>query len=93
MKTEKIGQSPAFAAANNGGLQKGISQRLYLAGIAMQGLLAKWNTAIPSDTIVSRDPETDRKISGNEACQKTLEVMVKMSLMAADELLRQYNIE
>jgi len=40
MKSTKLGQSPAFSCGTDNYTQKGISIRLYLAGMAMQGILA-----------------------------------------------------
>lgn len=40
MNKEKLGQKPAFACANDGGINEGMSKRFYAACAAMQGLLA-----------------------------------------------------
>ena len=57
MKSTKLGQSPAFSCGTDNYTQKGISIRLYLAGMAMQGMLANHSvidiTDLPAFTFIA----------------------------------------
>lgn len=82
MKTEKLGQESAFPVLrelSNGSFimdHRGISKRLYLAGMAMQGILSA----------------NAKETWGNFEGAQVPEYVAKMSFDFADELLKQESL-
>lgn len=59
MKTEKLGQSPAFPTIEQSGngswdTAPGMTQRLYLAGMAMQGIISSYNSTTSAEYICTK---------------------------------------
>lgn len=88
MTTKKLGREPAFPVDeqtiqyNQSGIIPyachGLSKRLYLAGMAMQGLLSNPNTAKQISSAIS-----------NPSAEQSRQIVMKESLLMADELLKQ----
>ena len=95
MKTNKLGQESAFPYPSEKcktddqgrsldlGYRKslGMSQRLYLAGMAMQGILSSL-TSESAYVVFMRMAEMDQNETGKHA-------IIRTALNVADELLRQ----
>ena len=87
MDKKKLGQEPAFATSallsgNESVYQSGMSTRLYLAGMAMQGILAGDSTAL---TCTTENDVIEAHKSYKYDCTK----VAKNALRFADELLKQ----
>ena len=76
MKTEKLGQEPLFVYVEKDShtpfgfmdiSHSGISQRLYLAGMAMQGILASSNSTVDIEYLCTKAFELADELLKQEA--------------------------
>lgn len=75
MTTKKLGQEPAFACANNGGCNEGMSKRFYAATKILCALISN----------------ADRHSQDGDCEVWNYEHLTQIAFKAADELLKQEN--
>jgi hypothetical protein len=81
MKEEKLGKEPAFAAANDGGCQPGMSKRFYAACRMLQSL--------SSAALIHDKVKDTYKAKAEKNGTKIYQEIVKNAYDLADELLKQ----